>query len=115
MVDILGQAVGIESLEHAADLRVHRLDHVLVGLLRATIEVAQVPARQPFRLRFVAGSLPWPVRRIEVEADQERLAGLRIRIYRVDGAGAELVGEIADLMDLDVLVLQIILLTPVDL
>ena len=49
-----------------------------------------------------------------MEADQERLAGLCIRTYRVDGAGAELVGEIADLMDLDVLVPQIMLLTPVD-
>src|SRR5262249_14433890 len=67
-----------------------------------------------FRLRLVARPLPWPVRRIEMEADQERLVGLRIGIYRVDGAGTELVGEIADLMDLDVLVPQIMLLTPVD-
>ena len=49
-----------------------------------------------------------------MEADKERLAGLRIRIYRVDRAGAELVGEIADLMDLDVLLPQIMLLTRVD-
>ena len=54
------------------------------------------------------------MRRIEVQADQERLAGLRIRIYRVDRAGAELVGEIADLMDLDVLVPQIMPLKRVD-
>ena len=103
--------MGVESLEHAADLRVHSLDHVLIALLRAAVEVAQVPAFQPLRFRLVAGSLPWPVRRIEMEADQKRLAGLRVRIYRVDGAGAELVGEIADLMDLDVLVPQIMLLT----
>ena len=51
------------------------------------------------------------MRRIEMGADQKRLAGLRVRTYRVDGAGAELVGEIADLMDLDVLVPQIMLLT----
>jgi hypothetical protein len=42
-----------------------------------------------------------------MEADQERLAGLRMRIYCVDRAGAELVGQIADLMDLDVLLPQI--------
>src|SRR5215475_13117926 len=59
--------------------------------------------------------LPWPVRRIEVQADQERLAGLRIRIYRVDRASAKLVGEIADLMDLDVLVPQIMPLKRVDM
>src|SRR5207253_5520560 len=63
---------------------------------------------------FVAGPLPWPVRCIEVEADQERLAGIRIRIYPVDRAGAELVGEIADLMDLDILVPQIMPLKRVD-
>jgi hypothetical protein len=34
---ILGQAVGVESLEHAADLRVHRLDHALIGLLCAPL------------------------------------------------------------------------------
>ena len=50
-----------------------------------------------------------------MEADQERLAGLCVGIYRVDGVGTELVGEIADLMDLDVLIPQIMLLTPVDL
>ena len=108
------EAVGVESLEHAADLRVHSLDHALIGLLRAAVEVAQARACHPFRFRFVAGPLPWPVRRIEVQADQERLAGLRIRIYRVDRAGAELVGEIADLMDLDVLVPQIMPLKRVD-
>jgi hypothetical protein len=35
-----------------------------------------------------------------MEPDQERLAGRRIRIYRVDGVITELVG---DLMDLDLL------------
>jgi hypothetical protein len=45
-----------------------------------------------------------------VQADQERLAGLRIRVYRIGRAGAELLGEIADLMDLDVLAPQIMAL-----
>src|SRR6185369_11826147 len=54
-----------------------------------------------------------PMWRIEVEADQKRLAGLRERIHRVDRTGAELVGEIADLVDLDVLVPQIVILTRV--
>ena len=38
---LLGQAVGVERLQHAADLAVHRLDHALIGLLRAAVEVAQ--------------------------------------------------------------------------
>ena len=45
---VFGQAVGVERLEHAADLRVHRLDHALIGLLRAAVEVAQARACQPF-------------------------------------------------------------------
>lgn len=49
-----------------------------------------------------------------MQADQERLARLRIRIYRVDRAGTELVGQIADLMDLDVLVPKIMPLKRVD-
>ena len=53
---IFGQAVGIERIEHAADLRVHRLDHALIGLLRAAVEVAQVRACHPFRLSFIPGA-----------------------------------------------------------
>ena len=51
------------------------LDHALIGLLRAAVVVAQVSvARIRARLRLVARRFPRPVRRVEVQAQQKRLA-----------------------------------------
>jgi len=53
------------------------------------------------------------MRRIEVEADEEWLAGPGVGVHRLDRAAAKLLGEITDLVDLDILVPQIVLLARV--
>src|SRR5262249_41968884 len=58
-------------------------------------------------------ALPRPVRRVEMQADEERLAAARVAVDRVDRAGAEQLGHISDLMNLHVLIPEVMLLTRV--
>ena len=91
-----------ERLQHAADLLVHRLDHPLIGCsgCRHPGEKGlRVPQRQALGFGLVTGGLPRPVRRVEVEAHQERLAGFRVAVHHLDRAAAEQVGEIARLAE----------------
>ena len=60
------------------------------------------------RFCFVAGAFPWPVRSVEVEAEQKRTVGLRIIRDRRDGAVPEKVREVTGLMDLHVVFPEIV-------
>ena len=51
-------ALSSQRLQHAPDLRVHRLDHAAVGLLRAAVPVDQVATAQALGLGLVARALP---------------------------------------------------------
>ena len=54
----------------------------------------QIAAAQALRFCLVPGRFPWPVRRVEVQAEQERLAGPRIVRMTVDGPITEQVRQI---------------------
>jgi hypothetical protein len=73
---VVEQPPGAERPHDATDLLVHRLDHPLVGPLRPAVQIEQAAGHraEPLGLGFVAGPFPRPVRRIEVEAQHERLA-----------------------------------------
>src|SRR5690348_9331718 len=68
---VLEDAVGTQCLCHTADLKVHALNHALICFLRAAIEIGQPATFKALRFRLVSGSLPRPVRGIEVQAEEE--------------------------------------------
>ena len=69
---VVREAMHPERLDHAADLHVHCLDHPLIGLLRPAVIVPQVRRSEPRRLGLISGRFPRPVRRVEMQAQQER-------------------------------------------
>ena len=62
---------------------------------------------QALGFRLVAGRFPRPVRRIEMQAEREGLARLRVAVDDVDGAIAEQFGGVAHLLDGHVVVPEI--------
>ena len=94
---VAGDAVALDRLQHAADLCVHGGDHAAIGFLRAAVEVDRVLAAQALGLGFVTGRLPRPVRRVEMQAEQEGLAGLGVAVDHLHGVAAEQVGGVAGL------------------
>ena len=92
---VLRHAVRIERLQYPADLQIHLLDHPLIGALGAAVEMEQ--AVEALRLRLVARSLPRPMRRVEMQADEKGLSGLGVFVDDIDGAAPQQIGQIAGL------------------
>src|SRR5882724_4710606 len=111
---VLGQAMRLQRLKNSANLRIHGFDHSLVGLLRSAVEIVETPSAgvaQAFGLRLIPRGLPGPVRRAEMKADHERLAGFRISIDHVNRPAAEHVGQVARLMDRSIVVPKVSLVS----
>ena len=68
---VLDEPMRVERRQHAADLAVHRRDHAGVDFLGTAVEVAQVGAGDAPGFRLVPRRLPRPMRRVEVQADEE--------------------------------------------
>ena len=96
--------MGVQRFEHTSDLQIHVFNHVLVGFLRAAIEVIQIAVAQAIRFRLVARRLPGPVWRIEMQAEQEGLARFRVAIHHIYRVAAEQIGQVAHLVNCDVVV-----------
>ena len=101
------KGLGVSS-EHTPDLQIHLFDHALVGFLCAAIEVVQSQIAQASRFRLIAGRFPGPVGRIEVQADEEGLAGFRGAIDGIHCAASHQVGEITQVLDGNIVIPQII-------
>src|SRR5216683_545898 len=112
------QLRSITILEPAADKRLFDAlsgwrDSV-IGLLRSAIEVEYFSALrlcQARGLRFITGSLPRPVWRIEMQAEQERPPGFRIVVNDLHSAAPQQIGEVACLMDWDIIIPEIFLMS----
>src|SRR5258705_924154 len=59
------------------------------------------------RFSLVPGSLPWPMWRVEMKAAHKGLSGFCIRVHYVDRTTAEQSGQIAHLMDQNIVVPEI--------
>src|SRR5258708_20449086 len=62
---------------------------------------------QALRFRLVPGSLPGPMWRVEMKADHKGLSGFCIPVHYVDRTTAEQSGQIAHLMDQNIVVPEI--------
>src|SRR5260370_10552400 len=102
----------MEGLEQARNVVGDSVDHALVGFLRTAVEISKISkatARLPqaLRLHLVTGGLPRPVRSVEVQAEQEGLAGLCILVHHFDWAIAKQTGQLTHLMDANVIIPEI--------
>ena len=85
-------------------LKVEGFDHALIDFLGAAVEVDEAVACKALRFRVVCGRFPRPVRRVEVQAEQKRAAGLRIAVHDIHRVAAEQFGEVAHLVDRHIVV-----------
>ena len=97
---------GLERFQDAADLQVHLDHHAAIGLNGAGVEAAQSSER--LRERFIVRTLPGPVRRVEMQADEEGLAIFHIAVNRLDGLFGEQVCQITVLVDFDIVIPQVV-------
>src|SRR5581483_7000707 len=107
---ILSKAVSVQGFDNSADLNVQILNHPLISFLRAAVEIGEWTATRPQSLRFclVTRRFPRPVRRVEMQTEQERPPGLRAPIDYVDGPAAEQVRQVARLMEFYIVVPEIV-------
>src|SRR5438105_9581260 len=64
--------------------------------------------RDPLRFGLIAGSFPWPVRRIEVQAEEERLLGRGIVLDYRHSALAQQIGQVSRLVNLRVVIPKVV-------
>ena len=106
---LLVEAVVVERLQHAADLRVHGLDHAAIGLLRAAVVVGEARPctrvrtrpRSPGASQGQCGALKWRLRK-------NGCAPSRSRRSRLTARSPNSVGQVADLMHRHVVVPEIV-------
>ena len=86
---VVSHSIGVERLKDAADLAIQIFDHAPIRFLRATVEVCEPTVPETPGFCFVSRPFPRPVRRGEVQAEQEWLAGFGITVHHVDSVAAE--------------------------
>jgi hypothetical protein len=86
---VVGDAVGVKRFKHAANLEIEVLDHALIGPLRPAIKIDERVTDEPPGFGLISRPLPRPVRRIEVQAQQEGLSSFGIAVDDIDGMAAE--------------------------
>ena len=108
---VAGEAQPLQRAEHAPDLLIHPLDHRGIGRLGTAVEILHLldgrGAFEALRFRRVGGALPRPMRRAEVEAEQERPVEAGESLERADRMVAQQVGQIARLMQRRVAIPQV--------
>ena len=90
MIDcVVGNAACAKRLKHAAYLEIEVLYHALIGPLRPAIKIDERVTDEPPGFCLISRPLPRPVRRIEVQAQQEGLSSFGVAVDDIDGVVAE--------------------------
>ena len=105
---VVGQTEPLQRGQHPANAFVHVVDHPLVGVDVAAIEVHDAIA-QCCGQAFVVARLPGPVRRGVVQAQKQRLTGGAHAFDKVDRVVSDQVGQVARLALLLVAQVQVML------
>jgi hypothetical protein len=99
-----GETANVQSLQNPAYVSVQALHHGDVGFLRAAVTMHEV--LYAFRLHLVVRALPRPMRRGEMEAQQERLLRSGIAFNRLNRPVTEKIGHITEALDRHLLLIK---------
>src|SRR5439155_18420821 len=103
---VVGDPRNFQSLQHTADLQIHLPYHASVSFQRAAVVMRK--SANALRLCFITRRFLWPMRRVEVETDEEGLPGFCIGIDCRNGAVADQVCQISGLVHLELAIPQIV-------
>src|SRR5262249_24687014 len=102
---VVAEPLNVERLQNAADIGVEALHHGHIRFLRAAVAVND--ASYPLRLDLVVRTLPRPMRRGEMQAEQERLLGSRKAMDGLHCPAAKMIVQLAGGVDRHLLLVEL--------